>query len=390
MSQPRTPKVSSPFPHFLLCFWRLRGLSRVACAALITLVAKPVFAEYDIAPFIDWLEETQDEAGIPGSAVAIVSRDKVLYMHTWGHRKVDSAPLVTSNSLFRIASMSKTFAGAAATLVVDSRQQAWDAKMSDILPSLHLGNGRSYRDITFRQVASHSTGLMPHSYSNLLDDGVDYAKIKPRFADIPAVCKPGTCYGYQNVVFSLIADVVEQTTGEGYDKFLEEKLFRPLGMTTASVGLEPYVQSADATSPHRRVRGSWRPTSTNPAYYSAAPAAGINASVFDMALWVRANLGGFPEVLTPDFLNELHTPVIETPQGNYFNRWQGLEKAYYGIGWRVFDIEGVRVVHHGGGVRGYRSEMAFIPEADIGMVVLFNGETNVANDAVPMFLKGLR
>ena len=68
---------------------------------------------------------------------------------------------------------------------------------------------------------------------------------------------------------------------------------------------------------------------------------------------------------------------------------EGLQKAYYGIGWRVFDIDGVRVVHHGGGVRGYRSEMAFIPEAGIGMVLLFNGETNVANEAVPQFLKGL-
>jgi beta-lactamase class C len=160
-------------------------------------------------------------------------------------------------------------------------------------------------------------------------------------------------------------------------------------MTTASVGLEPYGASRDATSPHRKVRGTWRATSTNPAYYSAAPAAGINASVFDMALWLRANLGGFPEVLAPDFLAELHNPVIETPRGNYFNRWEGLQKAYYGIGWRVFDINGVRVVHHGGGVRGYRSEMAFIPEAGIGMVLLFNGETNIANEAVPQFLKGL-
>ncbi len=346
-------------------------------------------ADYDTAPFLRWVETSLAVEGIPGSAVAIVTPDKVLHLQTWGKRKADANALVTSNSLFRIASMSKTFAGAAATLVVDSQRVDWDTRMSDIFPRLHLGNGRSYREITLKQVASHSTGLMPHSYSNLLDDGVDYAAIKPRFADIPAVCKPGTCYGYQNVVFSLIADVVEESTGDDYAGFLEQQLFKPLGMTTASVGLEPYSASRDATSPHRKVRGTWRATSTNPAYYSAAPAAGINAGVFDMALWLRANLGGFPEVLAPDFLAELHNPVIETPRGNYFNRWEGLQKAYYGIGWRVFDIDGVRVVHHGGGVRGYRSEMAFIPEAGIGMVLLFNGETNIANEAVPQFLKGL-
>ena len=357
---------------------------------LMMSVSSIALGDYDPAPFLSWIEETKTSVDIPGIAVAIVSRDKVLHLETWGRRSVDKEPLVTSNSLFRIASMSKTFAGAAATLVVDTKQQSWDSRLSDIFPSMRLGNGRSYREITLRQVASHSTGLMPHSYSNLLDDGIEYAKIKPRFSEIPAVCKPGTCYGYQNVVFSLIADVVEASTGEEYERYIEEKLFKPLGMTTASVGLQPFLSSDNATSPHRRVRKQWRPTSTNSAYYSAAPAAGINASVFDMALWLRANLGGFPEVLSPMILNDLHTPVIETPNGNYFNRWEGLEKAYYAIGWRVFDIEGVRVVHHGGGVRGYRSEMAFIPSANIGMVLLFNGETNAANEAVPVFLSGLK
>lgn len=376
------PNLSLGFP--LVSFARA-----LAVALSLFLSVSSAQADYDTAPFLRWVESSLAREGIPGSAVAIVTPDEVLHMQTWGKRKADANALVTSNSLFRIASMSKTFAGAAATLVVDSQRQGWDTRMTDIFPRLHLGNGRSYQEITLRQVASHSTGLMPHSYSNLLDDGVDYAAIKPRFADIPAVCKPGTCYGYQNVVFSLIADVVEVSTGEDYAGFLEKQLFKPLGMTTASVGLEPYSISHDATSPHRKVRGTWRATSTNPAYYSAAPAAGINASVFDMALWLRANLGGFPEVLAPDFLTELHSPVIETPRGNYFNRWEGLQKAYYGIGWRIFDIDGVRVVHHGGGVRGYRSEMAFIPDAGIGMVLLFNGETNIANEAVPQFLKGL-
>ncbi|HAO87635.1 MAG TPA: serine hydrolase, partial [Gammaproteobacteria bacterium] len=65
----------------------------------------------------------------------------------------------------------------------------------------------------------------------------------------------------------------------------------------------------------------------------APPAAGINASVYDMTMWLRANLGAFPELFGEDFLSQLHEPVISTPYGSYFNRWNGLEKAYYGIGW---------------------------------------------------------
>ena len=344
---------------------------------------------YDINPFVDWIEEASDEKGIPGAALAVVSREGIMHMQTWGVKSVRETELVTADSIFRIASMSKTFAGTAATLLVDQHLQSWDSRMSDLFPELHIGTGSSSSGITLKHIVSHSSGLMPHSYSNLLDDGVLYDSIKPKFDELPTVCRPGQCYGYQNVIFSLIADVVEQSTGESYEKYLYEQIFKPLGMVTATVGLEPYLEDPEATLPHRQVRGNWRTTTTNPAYYSAAPAAGINASIFDMSMWIRANLGAFPEVLPEDFLSELHEPIIATPRGNYFNRWSGLEKAYYATGWRVFDYKGLRVIHHGGGVRGYRSEMAFVPDANIGMVLLFNAESNLANDVVPAFLDNL-
>ena len=312
-----------------------------------------------------------------------------MHLQTWGVREVDQRAPVTTDSIFRIASMSKTFAGAAATLLVEQDLQNWETRISDLFPDLRLGNGVSYRSITLKQVASHSTGLMPHSYSNLLDDGIGYESIKDRFADIPAVCKPGRCYGYQNVIFSLIGDVVEESTGSSYGQYLEEQIFRPLGMVSASVGLDPYQNDPNATVPHTKRQGQWRPVATNPAYYTTAPAAGINASVFDMTMWLRANLGAFPELLDEGVLTQLHTPVIETPYGNYFNRWESLENAYYGIGWRIFDLSGIRVVHHGGGVRGYRSEMAFSDEANIGLVLLINAESSAINGVIPAFYEHL-
>lgn len=358
----------------------------------IVLADEPVLVpkyNYDLSEFVAWMEESSREKQIPGVALAVVSREGIMHMQTWGVKSIESREAVNTDSIFRIASMSKTFAGTSAALLVDQHYQTWDTKLSDLFPTMRLGTRKTSNGITLKHVVSHSTGLMPHSYSNMLDDGVSYDRIKPSFEKIPTVCLPGDCYGYQNVVFSLIADVVEESTGESYEKYIAEQIFRPLGMVTASVGMDAFLSSDEATAPHRRSRGSWRTTSTNPAYYSVAPASGINASIFDMSMWVRANLGAFPEVLSPDFLSQLHEPIIATPRGNYFNRWSGLEKAYYATGWRVFDYKGQRVVHHGGGVRGYRSEMAFLPEANIGLVLLFNAESNLANDIVPAFLDNL-
>lgn len=342
-----------------------------------------------VSGYMSWLKQQFSDNNIPGAAVAIVSRDAVLDVQTWGVlNKRDNTP-VTSESLFRIASVSKTFAGTVAAMLVDRNLQTWDTPILQTLPDIQIGTGQTSKDINLRDLVSHTTGLMPHAYSNMLDDGVAYEKIREKFREIPTVCPPGRCYGYQNVIFTLIADVVETSTDSRYDDYLQEHLFNPLGMTTASTGLDKLEASPYATSPHRLVRSEWRTTTHNPAYYSVSPAAGINASILDMAIWTRANLGGYPEVLSPAFLQVQHNPVVETPRGNYFNRWQGLEGAYYALGWRVFDYKGLHVIHHGGGVRGYRSEMAMVPQKDIGIVVLFNAETTLANDIVPGFLDSL-
>ncbi len=344
---------------------------------------------FDFAPYARWLQGQMQESGIPGAAMAIVSSRGVLDLHTWGVRSVENGQPVDAETVFRIASVSKTFAGTVAAQLVDRQVQSWDAPLINILPHYVIGTEASSRDITLRHVMSHSTGLMPHAFSNMLDAGVAYEVIQQKFHEIPTVCSPGRCYGYQNVVFSLIADIVQDSLHISYEDFVRENIFLPLGMQTASMSLEDFIASANASAPHQQTRNGWRVSTVNPAYFSVGPASGVNASIVDMIRWAQANLGGFPSVLPGNVLEMQHTPVVETPHGSYFNRWPRVEQAWYGAGWRVFDYAGTRVVHHGGGVRGFRSEMVLIPSLDIGLVVMFNAETRLANDVVPAFLDDL-
>lgn len=340
----------------------------------------------DFSAFEQWLEGEINTRGIPGVAMGIVTSDEVLDVQTWGVRSRDGEAPVDAQTVFRIASVSKTFAGAVAALLVHDRKQQWDTPLITLLPQYHIGTEPVSKDMTLRHVLSHTTGLMPHAYSNMLDAGVAYDKIQEKFQEIPTVCPPGRCYGYQNVVFSLVSDVVEVSEHLTYEEFVQTRILTPLGMKNASLGLEGYAGRDNVSSPHQFGGENWRVATTNAAYYTVGPAAGVNASVEDMMLWAQANLGAFPAVLPPEVLKEQHAPVVETPSGNYFNRWPRLEKAWYGLGWRVFDYGGRRVIHHGGGVRGFRSEVVLVPELDIAMVVLFNAETPVANEVVPMFL----
>lgn len=337
-----------------------------------------------------WLRAEVEENQIPGLALAIVSSSGILTVETMGVRSVEDKQPIVEDTVFRIASVSKTFAGTVASQLVSHNIVDWDEPISHVLQGYTLGTDSAAADrMTLRHVLSHTTGLMPHAFSNMLDAGVDYRDIQEKLHEIPAVCAPGRCYGYQNVVFSLVADVVEHSLGTNYDDFVEENIFAPLGMDNASMGLDGYQDNPHASEAHQFGRGRWQVSTLNPAYYSVGPASGVNASIQDMGRWAQAQLGGFPEVLPLSLLEMQHTPVVETPHGNYFNRWPRLDKAWYGLGWRIMDYAGLRVVHHGGGVRGYRSEMVLVPEHNIGLVILFNASTPLANDVVPKFLDEL-
>lgn len=346
-------------------------------------------ANFDFSQYHSWLAEELTEKNIPGMAVAIVSSRGILDIKTWGVRSLDDEIPVSDQTVFRIASVSKTFAGTVASQLVHHNIYSWDQPIAGVLPQYSIGTDPRSREMTLRHVLSHTTGLMPHAFSNLLDAGVAYEKIQEKFHEIPTVCDPGRCYGYQNVVFSLVADMVEASLQTSYDDFVRENIFAPLGMNGASMGYDDFAANPNASAPHQFGRGNWRVSSVNAAYYTVGPAAGVNATIVDMSRWVQANLGAFPDVLPRSLLDMQHTPVVETAGGNYFNRWPRLQKAYYGLGWRVMDYAGMRIIHHGGGVRGYRSEMVLIPEYDLGLIVMFNAETPLANDVVPHFLDTL-
>lgn len=407
-AHPTTPRLRSFFPLLpaitLVCISTM--LSSVASAQepdpasvqqaafyqapgqLPERVMPPDIAVFDA--YKSWLKAQVAEKQIPGVAVAIVSSAGILDVQTWGVRSVDDQVPVAPETVFRIASVSKTFAGTVGAQLVNHNIVGWDEPLSNVLPQYRLGTDQAAsQQLTLRHVLSHSTGLMPHAFSNLLDAGVAYDKIQEKFHEIPSVCAPGRCYGYQNVVFSLVADVIENSLNTHYDTFVEENIFAPLGMVNASMGLDGYQNNPNASAPHQFGRNSWRVSTLNPAYYTVGPASGVNATIVDMSRWAQAHLGGFPEVLPPSLLEMVHTPVVETPHGNYFNRWPRVQKAWYGLGWRVMDYADMRIIHHGGGVRGYRSEMVLVPEHDIALVVLFNAETPLANEVVPQFLDHL-
>jgi beta-lactamase class C len=188
-------------------------------------------------------------------------------------------------------------------------------------------------------------------------------------------------------VFSLIEPVMEQVTSKSYAALMEQKIFRPLDMKTASVGYEAFVNNPNHAKPHVLVRkGSWKTVRVLPNYYRAAPAAGVNASVLDMGKWLMAQLGSHPEVIRPEVVDALTRPRVKTKREIYRRHWKDLlTDAHYGLGWRIYQLGDHQIACHSGWVSGFRADIAWSEAHDLGFAILLNAETNSINELTATF-----
>ena len=348
----------------------------------------PLAQDFDVARFEAMAQMVVANQRVPGLAMAIVHKGEVLSARGYGITDVRDAEPVDAHTVFRLASLSKPFAGTVTGLLVAEGALRWDSNITDFMPALRLSRPEAAGKLTVADVLSHRVGLGRNTYDRDIERNADYRSLVQRLAQAPMTCDVGDCYSYQNVAFSLVGDVVSAASGQFFSEAVNARIFKPLGMDDASYGLEGIQASPRWAKPHVRAGGGWRSLTPKPTYYRVAPAAGINASISDMAQWLIAQSGRRPDVLPPPLLATLQQPLVSTPGEMRNSSWrrQRLGDAGYALGWRVYDYAGHRVVFHAGAVQGYRGLMAMMPERDLGIVVLWNGESSVPTGLMPTIL----
>jgi beta-lactamase class C len=326
--------------------------------------------------------------GVPGLAVAVVHGDRSVLARGYGVTGGRAGERIDENTAFRIASLSKGFAGTLAGLLVEDGALRWDMPLNQQLPTFQLADATGSAHLTVRDVLAHRLGLKYHTFDRDLEGDAPYPLLAARLGEAPLLCAPGECFGYQNVAFSLIGDVVFAVTGDFYTRQVEQRLFAPLGMAGATFGRDGLESSDRWARPHVRSGRGWVAVRPRENYYRVPPAAGINASIAEMALWAKAQLGHRPDVLSPALLADLHAPLVRTPDQLAGSPWRRsrLRAASYGTGWRVFDYAGEPMVYHAGAVQGYRGMIAMLPRRDVAVVVLWNSESALPSGLMPTFL----
>ncbi|MFC0116618.1 serine hydrolase domain-containing protein [Pseudoalteromonas xiamenensis] len=359
------------------------------------LFSTPLFATTKIAPATSWKQFLSDYSkqvesklkakSVPGAALTIVSVSNQNLVKGIGVTQIKNGSKVDIHTRFRLASVSKTFAGSLSAKLAAEGKLKLDALVSDYLPYFH---GSNYQTLRVYHLLSHSSGLVPNAYDNLIESRMPYEDIKARLLNVEAICEPGKCYGYQNVMFSLVGDVIAAATGISYETWIRDFIFAPLSMKDGGIGYDNMVRDDNYALPHVKGRKRWHTAKLKSNYYKVLPAAGVNASAADMEKWLEAQLGLQPAVLPLDGLVNQRRPYTLTKRELRRRTWRNfVNDAHYGLGWRIYDFDQETIYYHSGWVQGYRTDVVIMPRLQIGFSLLLNAEAAVLNELTTDFVE---
>jgi len=343
----------------------------------------------DLAAYLDQFEQEfvqgLNAKRIPGAAVAIVKDGRVVFQKGFGVKEKGKNDPVNEDTVFRLGSVSKGFASVLAGVLVEEGVVEWDHPVSGYLEEFRLNDPEQTGRVQVRHLLSHTSGLPRHAYTNLVEDGLTLERIISRFQQVPLIAKEGEQMAYQNAAYSVIEKVLEIRTDKGFNALLDERLFTPIAMNYASASYESIRQSDNKALPHvyhSRTRGRV-PISISRKYYNAVSSGGINASASDMGKWLLLLTGNVPDVISKETLEDIYNPLANINNRRFSRHWPGVNRSHYGMGWRVLDNHGQKIVYHGGYVNGYRSEIAFAPEDGVGICILINTNSSYPLEVIP-------
>ncbi len=342
--------------------------------------ARDAAIEIALPKFEKSLQEIMKANGIPGVAVAVVSKDKVYYMKAFGVKRVGKPEKVTTSTLFQIASLSKPVCATMLAILQDKKKLSFYDPVSEYIPNFQ--SRKNKEPVRICHLVSHSSGVPIGGFNDLIEAQVPRQSILARLKSARSVANPGKLFAYHNAMYGVVEDVITHASGKPLPQTLKDEMFIPLGMTHACVGYQPLLLSPNKAYPHvPNGRGKYVPAQHySNAYYSFLAAGGVNASVEDMAPFLQMYLGKPTGIVSNETLEELTKPFIKNSKAVMISeaRKGRVQDTYYGLGWHSMNYAQHKVIYHQGHLKGFRNFMGFMPD-EVGIVILTNADKRHAS-----------
>lgn len=299
-----------------------------------------------------------DHPNAPGASVMVLHEGKPVFAKGYGVANLETKTPCTTNTNFRLASVSKQFT-AMAVLILAERKQL---KLDETLPALFAEFPAYGRQITVRQLLTHTAGLL--DYEDEIPESTTLPVLDRDVLRLLLKCDktyfpPGTQYRYSNSGYALLALIVEVRSGQTFARFLEEEIFGPLKMTHTLAYEAGYAPVPNRAYGHTSRTNGWQRTDQN-LTSSVLGDGGIYSSVADLAKWDQALYK--PKLISEATLRQAYTPATPTDRPG----------RSYGFGWYLTEYRGLKVVYHSGETIGFRTRLVRIPEKQFSVIILAN------------------
>jgi CubicO group peptidase (beta-lactamase class C family) len=322
-----------------------------------------------------YMEQVLKDWNTPGIGVGVVVGDKLVFAKGYGYRDYEKKLPFTPTTLQQIASNSKLFTAVAAGMLVEEGKLTWDKPVRASVPTIQFFNDQLNNNVTLRDMLSHRTGVTRHDliwFKSPFSRKELFEKLKYLEPQQPM----RETFLYNNLMFSAAGYIIELTSGKTWEQFVRERIFTPLDMSSTTYTISDMVKHPDHGVPFREKRDSFDLYKIP--YYEdtegVAPAGAIISNIEDMSHWVIALMNdgkyGGKQVLPSNVLKATMQPAIGLPNalGEALGYWELLNPDY-GMGRQTASYRGRLITYHGGDLPGFHSQVSFMPNDKIGVIV---------------------
>lgn len=310
---------------------------------------------------------------IPGVTIAVINQGKVILAKGFGQANLELKSPATPQSVYAIGSVSKQLIATGILLLA----QEGKLKLTDEIHHYYPKAPPTWQGITLRHLLSHTSGLIRESPAfDATEIQPDSILVEAAFP-LPLVFPIGTKWQYCNVGYFALADIIRKVTGQPWAEFINQRVFNPLSMTSSR------TTSLSDIIPNRADGYVWKQDHFQRAlaYRALRPSGAFVSTVLDLAKWDAAL--NTDQILTQASRQQMWTPIMLQDGTSY----------PYGLGWEIDSWQGVKRMHHGGSLPGFRAEYARFPQSGLSIFVLTNGDGakpgSIAQEIATLYLREL-
>ncbi len=322
------------------------------------------------------LEALLSPWSIPGFAVAVVEKDKIIYSKGFGYRDVEAQLQMTENTLLAIGSSSKAFTSAVLGVLQGEEKVDLNERPAKYIPELRFNKPWMNEQIIIKDLMSHRTGLPRHDFGWYLFPSNSDEELLGRIAHHEPFTGLRQQWYYNNWMFFLQGQIGKSVTGNSWEENVQSMFFDKLGMTRSNFKTQEMAKDDNSAKGYQTDEEG---VNSLMDYYdiSAMGAAGaINSSVTEMANWLITwvNGGKFngEEIIPEAYVKEAMSSHMVVSAGTPAPEHPDMQFSNYGYGWFLSSYRGHYRVEHGGNIDGFSASASFFPTDSIGIVVLVN------------------